>query len=180
MVTQTTHASHLPFAFSACYLIQFLFLISLISVHFHSITSFVFRPPRQFSMVIKRAVVFCTPCLSPRKQCLFFSTPLLTTSVLSSRLSTSDSIPLACYLPPFSLLQAFYLSLYHFRNLSSCLPSPLSPPILPLLNSLVVVSGLSQHLTLLPKFYFLPLHSFSPFNILSPSSLVSLPLPQET
>lgn len=51
-----------------------------------------------------------------------------------------------------------------------CLPSPRGPLILPVLHSLTVVSAPS--LTLWPTFF--------PFSILSPSSLASLPLPEET
>lgn len=60
------HASQLPFAFSVCLPNHFLPLISLISVHFQSINSFVFHsyPPLSFVMIIKQAQALCHSCFS--------------------------------------------------------------------------------------------------------------------
>lgn len=77
----------------------------------------------------------------------------------------------------FSLLWAFYLSLYHFLN-----PSSLSSFSVPSDSACLALShrcvcSVSQSLTLWPTFFS---SLFFPFSILSPSSLASLPLPEET
>lgn len=78
----------------------------------------------------------------------------------------------------FSLLWAFYLSLYHFLNpssLSSFSSRPSDSACLALSHR--CVCSVSQSLTLWPTFFS---SLFFPFSILSPSSLASLPLPEET
>lgn len=203
----------MPFTFSACSPFHFLSLISLISVHFYSITSFVFHSsppsrilngnkascisvtlssPRLLAPLLSsppeclRALLLNTCCslhpLSPWKHLLFSFSPLLIPSVLSSQLSASDSIPSPVISPPYFVF-FFATSLF----ISPCIASSTLHLSFLFSQPSDSASHALSHRCVWSVSPFGPIYvfflfflSFIPFSILSPSSLVSLPHPEET
>lgn len=141
--------------------------------------SLAFVPYRMLKSAIVEYLLFSTPSISLETSSPSFS-PLLIPSVLSFQLSASDSIPPAVISSPSSSsssLRAFYLSLYRFlnpRSLSffSSHPSDYASLTLSRRRVWSVTTLSASH----PLAQFPP----PPFSILSPFSVVSLPVPGET